>query len=54
MNQDKYIFSQIVNLLPRHEFNKCVNRYNGNKNVYNLSYRGQFLALMFSIATIAC
>ena len=51
MNQNKYIFSQIVDLLPRHEFNKCVNRYNGNKNVYNLSCRDQFLALMFGQLT---
>lgn len=51
MNQDKYIFSQMVDLLPRHEFNRCVERYHGNKNVYNLSCHDQFLALMFGQLT---
>jgi len=47
MYNDKYIFSQIVDLLPRRAFDTCVKRYNGDKNVYNLSCRDQFLALMF-------
>jgi len=51
MNKARYIFSQIVDLLPRHEFDKCVERYNGNKNTYNLSCRDQFLALMFGQLT---
>ena len=51
MYNDKYIFSQIVDLLPRRAFDTCVKRYNGNKNVYNLSCRDQFLALMFGQLT---
>ena len=51
MNQDRYIFSQIADLLPRHEFDKCIERYNGNKNTYNLTCRDQFLALMFGQLT---
>ncbi len=51
MNKDRYVFSQIVDLLPRYEFDKCVERYNGNKNTYNLSCRDQFLALMFGQLT---
>lgn len=51
MYNDKYIFSQIVDLLPRRAFDKCVEKYNGNKNVYNLSCRDQFLALMFGQLT---
>jgi hypothetical protein len=51
MYNDKYIFSQIVELLPRRAFDTCVERYNGNKNVYNLSCRDQFLALMFGQLT---
>lgn len=51
MNKDRYIFSQIADLLPRHEFDRCVKRYNGNKNTYNLSCHDQFLALMFGQLT---
>jgi len=51
MYNDKYIFSQIVDLLPRRAFDTCVERYDGNKNVYNLSCRDQFLALMFGQLT---
>lgn len=51
MYNDKYIFSQIVDLLPRRALDTCVERYNGNKNTYNLSCRDQFLALMFGQLT---
>jgi len=47
MNKDKYIFSQIVDFVSDYELDKCVKKYNGNKNVYNLSCRDQFLSLMF-------
>ena len=33
MNQDKYIFSQILDLLPRYESDKCVEKYSGNKRI---------------------
>lgn len=51
MNQNRYIFSQIADLLPRHEFDKCVKKYNGNKHTYNLTCHDQFLALMFGQLT---
>jgi len=51
MNQDKYIFSQILDLLPRYEFDKCVEKYSGNKRIKNLSCRDQFLSLMFGQLT---
>src|SRR3989338_7300519 len=51
MYNDKYIFSQIADLLPRRALDNCVERYNGNKNTYNLSCRDQFLALMFGQLT---
>lgn len=47
MYQDTYIFSQIVNLIPRRQFNQCVKRYNGNSYVKTLSCRDQFLAMIF-------
>lgn len=51
MNQDRYILSQIADLLPRHELNKCIEKYAGNKRIKNLSCRDQFLALMFGQLT---
>ena len=51
MNQDKYIFSQIADLLPRWAFDTCVEKYSGNKRIKNLSCRDQFLALMFGQLT---
>lgn len=32
MNQGKTVFAQIMSLIPRYEFDKCVKRYNGNHN----------------------
>jgi len=51
MNQGKYIFSQIVEFLPRYEFDKLVGKYSGQKGVRNFSCRDQFLALMFGQLT---
>lgn len=51
MNQEKYIFSQIVDFISDYELNKCVDRYYGNKRIKNLSCRDQFIALMFGQLT---
>lgn len=51
MNQDRYIFSQLVDFISDYEFDKCVQRYEGDKNTYHLSCRDQFLALMFGQLT---
>ena len=51
MNQDRYIFSQIADLLSRRVFDTCVKKYDGNKRIKNLSCRDQFLALMFGQLT---
>ena len=51
MNQDKYIFSQIVDLLPRWTFDACVKKYFGNKRIKNLTCHDEFLALMFGQLT---
>ena len=29
MNAGKYVFAQLLEFLPRHEFNKCRQRYHG-------------------------
>ncbi|WP_288279064.1 DUF4372 domain-containing protein, partial [uncultured Prevotella sp.] len=31
-NQGKTVFAQIMSLIPRYEFDKCVKRYNGNRH----------------------
>ena len=51
MYQGKYIFAQIVEFLPRHEFDKCVKHYNGNRKVRRLSCHDQFLSLVFGQLT---
>jgi len=51
MNQGKYIFAQIVEFITQYEFDKCVNRYDGNGRVRNLSCRDQFLSLAFGQLT---
>src|SRR3989344_3226067 len=51
MHQGKHVFAQIADLIPRHEFDKCVKRYNGNRHIRNLSCRDQLLALMFGQLT---
>ncbi len=47
MNQGKYIFPQIIDFIVKYEFDKCVNRYSGNKKIRKLSCHDQFLAMMF-------
>lgn len=51
MHQGKYIFTQIFEFIFQYEFDKCVNRYNGNNRIRNLSCRDQFLALAFGQLT---
>ena len=47
MNNGKYIFPQIIDFITKYEFDKCVNKYNGNKKVRKLTCHDQFLAMMF-------
>jgi len=47
MNQGKYVFSQIMDLIVRYQFNQCVKRYNGEYRAKNLTCWDQFLALSF-------
>lgn len=51
MFQDRYIFSQIADSLPRRVFDKYVKRYAGNTRVKKLDCRDQFLSLMFGQLT---
>lgn len=47
MNQDRYVFSQIIDFISQYEFDKCVKRHDGGKHVRNLTCRDQFLSLIF-------
>jgi len=47
MNQGKYIFSQIMDFVHYYQFNKCVEKYNGNYRTRNFTCRDQFLAMSF-------
>ena len=40
MNQGKTVFAQIMSLIPRYEFDKCVKRYNGNIHAIEFKCRG--------------
>lgn len=51
MNTDRYIFSQIIDFVSQYEFKKCVERYKGDRKVYNLTCRDQLLSLMFGQLT---
>lgn len=47
MHQGKYIFSQIMDLVVRYQFNQCVTRYHGEYWIKHFSCWEQFLALAF-------
>jgi len=45
------VFAQLMDLLPRFEFNKCVERYQGNYKVQDFSCWNQFLCMAFAQLT---
>ena len=51
MNTGKTLFSQLMDLLPTHEFDRCVRRYRGNQRVRRFSCRDQFLCMAFAQLT---
>ena len=51
MNSGKYVFSQLLHLVNRYEFDKCANRYNGNHRVRELNCWNQFAQLFFGQLT---
>lgn len=51
MYVDKLVFAQLMEFLPRHEFNTCVRRYGGDKRSRGFSCRDQFLCLAFGQLT---
>jgi hypothetical protein len=51
MNTGRMLFAQLLDFLPRHEFNRCVRRYRGNFHCRSLSCYDQFLCLAFAQLT---
>lgn len=51
MNSGKTIFSQIMDSMPVYEFQKCVERYDGNYKVKSFSCFDQYLCLAFAQLT---
>jgi hypothetical protein len=51
MLNDRYVFSQLLDFLPKHEFDHCVARYHGNRRIRNFSCYDQFLCLAFAQLT---
>ena len=51
MNQGRTVFAQLMDELPKYEFDKCVRRYRGNKRVRTLPAYEHFLVLAFAQLT---
>jgi hypothetical protein len=51
MLNDRYVFSQLMDSLPRHEFDRCVARYHGNRRIRHFSCFDQFLCMAFAQLT---
>ena len=51
MLSGQMVFSQLMEFLPRHEFNTCVRRYGGDRRFRCFSCRDQFLCLAFAQLT---
>jgi Domain of unknown function (DUF4372)/Transposase DDE domain len=51
MLNDRYVFSQLIDFLPKHEFDRCVARYHGNRRIRHFSCFDQFLCMAFAQLT---
>jgi hypothetical protein len=51
MHQGRNVFAQLLDFLPRHEFNRCVERYGGNYRVHTFSCFDQFFCMAFAQLT---
>jgi transposase len=48
MNVGKTVFSQLMMFIPEYEFQKCVDRYNGDHRVRNFTCREHFFVMSFA------
>jgi hypothetical protein len=51
MNSGKYVFAQLLQVINRYDFEKCVARYNGNHRVRELNCWNLFIQLFFGQLT---
>ena len=51
MHAGSLVFAQLMDFVPRHEFNTCVRRYGGDRRQRGFSCRDQFLCLAFAQLT---
>ncbi len=51
MHAGQFIFAQLMDFLPRHEFSKCVRRYRGNARTRGFSCFDQFFCMAFAQLT---
>ena len=51
MHKGKYVFSQVVSTISKYEFNKSVNKYNGNYRAKEFKCWHQFLCMLFGQLT---
>jgi hypothetical protein len=51
MLTDRYIFSQLMDFVPKDQFNGCIERYHGNRGIRHFSCLDQFLCMTFAQLT---
>jgi Domain of unknown function (DUF4372)/Transposase DDE domain len=51
MLNDRYVFSELMDFVPKHDFDRCVTRYQGNRRIRNFSCYDQFLCMAFAQLT---
>ena len=51
MLEGQFVFTQLLDFLPRREFNACVSKYGGQRRPRGFSCRDQFLCLAFAQLT---
>jgi len=51
MHAGRFIFSQLMDFLPKYEYGKCVRRYRGNHRMRTFSCYDQFLCMAFGQLT---
>src|SRR5664280_3800224 len=51
MDSGKLVFAQLMDFIPRHDFDDCVRRYDGDRRLRGFTCRDQFLCLAFAQLT---
>jgi hypothetical protein len=51
MLTDRYVFSQLIDFLPKDQFGRCVERYHGDRRIRRFSCLDQFLCMAFAQLT---